>query len=566
MRSVNAVKTPYLASRKARRAEQRQRRKKHSRPPSRANARQVPSTASSKLTEAADCYSAGRLHEAELCYRQVLQADPDCAFAHYGLGRVFGRAGQPRAAYDCYKRALELDDTNPEYWTRLGHALTQLHEHQACVIALTNAVARSPGNAASLCDLGYAFYRIGQGAEALAAFRKAIELDRNAVRAHLGLGSQLLALGEKEEARDVYRHVLEHIDPECVVACSRLIELASTPGETDRYIDCMSGLMGRFDDAQRRSAVHFGIAKGRRKQKRYDDAFVSCAAANDCLKEAYPFKRELLVEVVDANISGYRSGVTDKLQSAGCDSDLPVFIVGMPRSGSTLTEQIITSHPDVADAGEFMGLARSANLLRTQSGGNKRYPRDIASLDPEMLSGLGQDYLAALGLGHSASARRITDKQLNNFFHIGLIAVLFPNAAIIHCRRNPLDTCLSCYFQDFHDPAGNLSYCSDLEDLGFYYREYERLMAHWRQVLPGRLLEVDYEEIIADQEGMSRRIIEHVGLEWSDSCLEFYKQRRTVRTASVDQVRRPIYNSSVGAWRNYESHLAPLKAALGVAE
>jgi hypothetical protein len=246
-------------------------------------------------------------------------------------------------------------------------------------------------------------------------------------------------------------------------------------------------------------------------------------------------------------------------EGVGEQSSVPVFILGMPRSGSTLVEQILASHPKVFGAGEIddfgkaiLGLSGAARRAITS-------PEVVSLMSGEQLRQLGASYVGRIKAAAPA-AQRITDKMLENFRFTGLIHLALPNARIIHTRRDPIDTCLSCFSKRF---AENLPYTYDLGELGRYYRAYEALMAHWRSVLPQNvMLEVRYEEVVADLEGQARRILAHCGLEWDPHCLDFHKTERPVRTASVAQVRQPIYKSSVGRWRAFESFLGPLLAEL----
>ena len=231
---------------------------------------------------------------------------------------------------------------------------------------------------------------------------------------------------------------------------------------------------------------------------------------------------------------------------------------GMPRSGTTLIEQIMASHPQVHGAGELNLIHRMASEFPSLLGSATPYPQCIAQATAQKLERIAQTYLGELQK-RGGKASRVTDKAPINFLHLGLIDLLFPGARVIHCARDPLDTCLSCYFQPF---SGEYSFTYDLGHLGAYYRLYENLMVHWRQILRVPVFEVRYEELVADQERMIRALIEFCGLPWDDRCLKFYETERTVATASFDQVRKPIYAGSVGRWRRYEAYLEPLISAL----
>ncbi len=244
--------------------------------------------------------------------------------------------------------------------------------------------------------------------------------------------------------------------------------------------------------------------------------------------------------------------------SPGSDSERPVFILGMPRSGTTLVEQIIARHPLAFGAGELMTRNRVTWTLPAALKSGTTYPECAALMDERFTDEAANGYLKELRQLPDAAVR-VTDKMPNNFRHIGLIARLFPRARIIHCQRNPMDICLSCYFLDFR---GRLGFAYDLTHLGQYYRQYERLMAHWKKVSPIPILDVRYEDLIADSEAVSRRMIDYCGLEWDDACLAHDETERPVMTASHWQARQPIYKTSVERWRHYERHLEPLSRAL----
>jgi hypothetical protein len=243
---------------------------------------------------------------------------------------------------------------------------------------------------------------------------------------------------------------------------------------------------------------------------------------------------------------------------AGSDDDTPIFIVGMPRSGTSLVEQILASHPKIFGGGEFLTLG---SIIQRLAGFPEKAPRlsDIVSaLSKEQITKIGEDYIAEVRRA-SADARHITDKLPGNFARIGVIALALPKARIIHVRRAPADTCISIFRNEF----GSLhTYAYDLAELGRYHRHYQRLMAHWHRVLPGRIYDIDYERLVADPQGESRRLVAYCGLDWSDDCLRYFDTRRSVRTVSAAQVRRPIYSDSVGAAARYGDAIAPLLTAL----
>jgi tetratricopeptide (TPR) repeat protein len=571
MLKVKHSQGPVASNRKARRAAGRKARSARARHPKAASA---PAPASESglnrheaaLNGAAQLVLDDKLDAAIAAYMAILEADFSCSPALVGLGMAYRLKEEPSRAYHCLKMAVEREPENPYFWKEFGYCLRDLSQYQAAVIAFTNAAVRSPDDIALHIELGHAAYFADQSTAAMAAFDHVLQIDPDNVEALYGKGFQSHADGQLAQARAAYERVME-LDRDHATACQRLMDLLEDPAEVDALIERAEQAIARGgQDVRGQASLHFAIARGHRRLKRYDAAFAEFEEANRILWQSGSFDREREHGELEEMIEAFRPELFERLKEAGSDTRLPVFIVGMPRSGSTLVEQIIASHRDVADAGEFTGLTNITRLLSEDQGGELRYPRDIGKFALENLARLGQGYLDALRFGRPGDALRITDKQLANFRHLGLIAVLFPNAAIIHCRRDPVDTCLSCYFQNFKDTEGHLGYSNDLEELGLYYRQYERLMAHWSEVLPVRLFEVDYEDMVSSQEEMSRRLIDYIGLPWDDACLDFHKAKRSVRTASDAQVRKPIYGSSVAVWRNYEKHLAPLKRALGIDE
>jgi hypothetical protein len=304
--------------------------------------------------------------------------------------------------------------------------------------------------------------------------------------------------------------------------------------------------------------LHFALAKAYDDTGEYERAFDHLAQANAikrrqmvCDESAELAKMHRVAQVLTPAFISSKAG-------QGNPSDRPIFIIGMPRSGSTLIEQVLASHPRVFGSGEQRTFGDAVNFFIQPDG--PEYPDIVPNLTAGQLNALGSAYLSRMAT-LVRDDRKFTDKMPANFNFAGLIHLALPHARIIHVGRNPLDTCLSIFATNFGDP---LAFAYDLGELGRYYRAYERLMEHWRRVLPeGAMLEVRYEDVVADIEAQARRIVDYCGLEWDDACLAFHKTSRPVRTASVAQVRQPIYKTSVERWRPYERHLGPLLEALG---
>jgi hypothetical protein len=352
------------------------------------------------------------------------------------------------------------------------------------------------------------------------------------------------------------------LDPDCVsalatVAIHDLYPLGASEIERIRTLLARPNL-----PPARGCVLHLGLANLRQRAGAYDEAFGHFRQGNALRRGLFQqqgtaFDPAAHRACVDAIIRTFDAAYFQRVAGFGLDSEVPVFIVGMPRSGTSLLEQILASHPQVAGGGELRHVPRLVDALPAQLRAPEGYPGCMARVDGPAIRSLAERHLERLTrLG--GAALRVTDKLPVNFLHLGLIATLFPRARIIHCRRDPLDVCVSCYTSYFR----GLHFTWDLNDLGQYYRQYERLMAHWRTVLPLPILDVVYEELVADPEAVSRELVAFCGLDWDARCLAFHENPRAVHTVSALQVRRPMYTNSVGRWRRYAAHLQPLLEAL----
>lgn len=500
---------------------------------------------------------------AEAAIRELAVRRPDLPNFRYALAEILMKQARTQEAYVLLKDAVSLAPDNAHYWDRFGHCLGTLGLVDAAIVAYRNAVSRAPENADYQLHLANMLSNANDADAAIEAFDAAIAIDPNLHRAHFGKGNQLEVLGNFEAARQCYERTLE-IDPDFFEVHLRLAETNQLDGDTDAVIAKLEGaLESTTMTDETRSRVLFAAAKMRQSEKDYDGAFAYYLRANDVMKDVFPCDRDAMRVSFDQLIDAFTSEAFDAHRNSGVASDVPVFVVGMPRSGTTLTEQILSSHPDVAGVGELRKMDQTAGTLAAIKDGELRYPRDISKIAAEGLVPLGEEYLAELTAKAGADARRIVDKYVFNFLNLGLIAILFPKASIIYCKRDPMDCGLSIFFQNFTAAMSN-PFWFDLEEIGLFYREHERLMEHWTSVLPIPIHEVVYEELVADQEAVSRGMIEFIGLDWDDACLDFHRNERTVNTASVWQVRQPVYKTSAGRWRRYERHLDPLKRGLGL--
>ncbi len=560
MRPQHAPRTPPAGNRKARRMARKRGREPLERPASGAAGGAPPAAAA--LALATEHIRAQRFDEAEALLRGLLAGNRDMPLAHNLLAQLLDRRKSSREAYHHHKQAVALAPDARPFWRDFGRCLRLLRQNEAEVVAFERAAALSPGDAACQRELAKSHFNAGNLAASIAALDRAIALQPAGAAAHGEKGCKLQFAGDFAGARASFEQALR-LDPGSLVARFHLLQMGE-PGDDPDALAAQFEAAAASPDVPplQRSLYLFGLAKLHERRKDHDAAFGFYAAANDTLKALSRFDRDGCRGLVEETVAGFGPETFHRLRDAGSASDLPVFIVGMPRSGTTLVEQIISSHPQAFAGGEIRKMAQLAAELTGWRDEAFRYPRDAAALDPKRLSRIGEHYLSHLRGLAPPDALRATDKLPNNLFHVGLIAVLFPKAAIIHCRRDPMDTCLSCFFQCFGEQS-IAKMTNDLADLGFLHRQHERLMEHWRAVLPVPVLEVRYEELVENQEAVSRRLLAFVGLGWDEACLRFYENERGVMTASKSQVRRPIYRSSLGRWRRYEKHLGPLRQALG---
>ena len=428
--------------------------------------------------------------------------------------------------------------------------------------AFEGAVALWPSYADAWLNLGVVYGRLGRTEEAAACARRVLGLRSDDTRALNNLANALSAQGRFEEAAQCYRRALE-IRPADAEAYYNLVNqqpLNDGSPESDAAFARLRGqarALERFPRGEQ-STLLFALAKALDARGETDEAFETFVRANALHRSTLQFDVAASEKLAAAITTRFDAALFARLRGAGSDSERPVFVVGMPRSGTTLVEQIISAHPQVSGAGEIGVFPTLVSRVRSQEGAG--FPFWTAGLSGADLQRLAHAYLGAIDpLGPGKA--RITDKTVGHIELLGLIHLCLPNARIIHCRRDPRDVCVSCFSTRF---SGGHDYAYDLHELGRYWNLYDRLMAHWRKTLPPeRMFELDYEALVDDLEGWARRLIAHVGLPWDDACLRFYESGREVRTASFAQVRRPIYKDSVGRWRRFGSHLGPLLEALG---
>jgi Flp pilus assembly protein TadD len=504
----------------------------------------------------------GRMDEAAESFHRAVSSQPNHVAARSNLGASLIEKGQDKEALSHLLRAAELSPGDAEIYNNVGSAYEAGGNHKEAEVFFRRAIEISPGYAQAHANLALALRSQGRLEESEIFCRQAAQSGSDDPSAHLNLGKILVERGNLEEAVSCFRSVLA-LQPDNVDA---LYELAISQRDVlnDDDLTRMEDLLrtGTWTRDQQVKA-HFALAWMYEGRGDTNSAFSYISNGNALRRKALAeagegFDPTPFADFATRIAATFSAMFLDKHRGTGNQSDLPVFIVGMPRSGTTLIEQIVASHPQVHGAGELNDIGSLAVNLPGRLRADDAFPECLREMDSESIQIIARDYLAHLHrLGGTAS--RVTDKMPFNFRYLGFISLLFPKARVIHCRRDAMDTGFSCFQQNFTTAH---SWSTDLGEIGLVHRSYETLMAHWRAVLPIPMLEVDYETVIANQEQESRRMIEFLGLPWDDVCLFFHHSQRPVRTASDWQVRRPIYGTSVGRWRAYERYLDPLREAL----
>ena len=541
-----------------------------------------------------------RFADAEPSYRRALELMPSFADAWNNLGTCLRELKRAEEAETVYRKALELAPNNPDTLDNLALAVKDLdrldeaadlmrralviearsdkfHVHYATILldqkkvddasaAADRALALDPNNHDAVNLMGRVAFERGELEASLAHYRQALALKPDLADAYNNMGNVLKELGKLDEARTAYLDALR-LEPAIAGVYVNLADSKKfVPG--DPHLVAMEQLAASPDGLSKtdRMQLDFGLGKAYADLKDHDRSIRHLLAGNAAKRSTIAYDEQATFALFDRIESLFTRDLIAAKSGGGDPSPLPIFVIGMPRSGTTLVEQIIASHPVVYGAGELQSFNDVVLTVRGPDGNSLPYPDFVAALDAAPLQQIGARYIAlvrALAAKHErADAARITDKMPSNYYFAGLIHLALPNAKIIHTIRDPVDTCISCFSKLF---SAEQNHTYNLSELGRYYRRYERLMAHWRSVLPaGRMLDVRYEDVVSDVEQQARRIIAYCGLPWTDRCLSFHETDRPVRTASATQVRQPIYSSAVGRWRVYERHLGPLLDALNV--
>lgn len=500
----------------------------------------------------------GQWKIARQCLEAAAAQRPADPLYLYNLGLSHSRLGEHESAVRCYRGAIRLKPDFSAAFSDLSLSLSELGYLEDAIEAAKTALRIKPDYAAACNNLGTAYETWGDLDGAIQYYEQARDLSPDIPVVHRNLGVAYLGRGDMESAEACLRTALR-LDRTYTEVYRHLVRTHKYSSPDHEEVAEIQRLLDNPDLLEEsRMHLYFALGKVHDDCGRYDQAFEHFAAGNRLVHRHMDFNAETCADYVDGLIGAFSPEYLESHRDGGVSSGTPIFIVGMPRSGTTLVEQIVSSHPRVYGAGELEFIGRLIRDMPENLRTSLTYPQCLSKLEPSAISSMAVRYLRYI---HrlSAGAERVTDKMPRNALRVGLISLMFPNARILYCRRNPLDTCLSIYMQVFH---GYHSYAYDLFSSGVFHRQHERLMDHWQAMFPGRILSVGYEDLVAAPETNTRKILDFLGLEWDERCLRYYQNRRRVHTASDWQVHQPIYKSSLDRWRNYAEHLEPLRRGL----
>jgi tetratricopeptide (TPR) repeat protein len=494
----------------------------------------------------------------ESIVRDILKQDASHVAGLCGLAALSVSADKPHDSERLLRHALKQSAHHPLTWRGLGQTLVALGRLEEADVSARHLIKMEPDNPQSWITMGSVAARLMRQQQALEAYEQAARLSPDEVRLRLSIGHISKTLGRRNESEAAYKAAIA-MDPALAEAYWSLADLKNY-SFVDAEIAAMQQLLTndkikRADTAQ----LYFALGKAFEQRQQYADAFAHYARGNTLRRLDAPFDIEHFEQRTARIRAFFDAAFFADHAGSGDSSTDPIFIVGLPRSGSTLVEQILASHSRVEGTMELPNIINITHQFDDMAPDRDGYPEAVGTAPLGLLSALGGRYLAETAPLRTGRAH-FTDKLPNNFSHIGLIHAILPQATIIDARRHPMDCCFSTYKQHF---AEGQTFSYDLDDLGRYYRCYLSLMDHWDNVLPGKVLHVQYEELVRDPELNIRRLLDFCKLPFEDACLSFHETRRSVRTASAEQVRQPIYASAVGYWRHFETELQPLRHALG---
>jgi tetratricopeptide (TPR) repeat protein len=497
----------------------------------------------------------GNNQKAAHSFRRAIKLNSEFSDAINNLGIILKNEGDADQAEKMFRDALRLQPNFIESWNNLGGVLEEKGSTNEAIECYKISIKISPEIALTHYNLGIAYKKAGQSDAALASYNCAVLLDPNLSQVHQNVGVIFQELGRFDEAIACFRKALD-INPESIEALYSL----SLSRKFDAYTDDVQMMENIFLKSEtstfNKIQLGFGLGKIYEDLKNYEKAFTYIDQANLLKRQTYFYNVDADVQIFKSIAETFNNTFFESRNGYGIEDRSPIFIIGMPRSGTSLMEQILSNHPDIHGAGELPDLPNicfsHGKII------DSAFTDKTAGLNAENFRDMALKYVSVLR-SHSSQSPHVTDKMPENYYYVGMIKLMMPNAKIVHCQRDAMDTCLSNLKNNFEIDT---LYAYDQKELGTYHLAYAELMAHWNKILPGFILNIQYEDLVSSPEQMIRKILDYCGLEYSGDCLNFHKSTRIVRTASLYQVRQPMYKSSVKSWQHYERQLEPLRGIL----
>ena len=510
-----------------------------------------------RVATAAQAFARGQTEEAEKICRQVLREHPNEVDAMRLLASIANKLEQRDDAIILLERAVELKPKFAGAWADLAETYTESEKFGEALDAVQRVIKLQPNMPFGHMIRGSILGKKDDHEGAINAFKEALEIEPDHIGSNMGLGNTLKTIGRYDEAVKSYKKCIE-AQPLFSEAYWSLANLKTYSFDDDEIKNMEKHVQSQDLTPASKAFFHIAIANAKEKQMKYGEAWYHFHTGNELRRTSEIYDSVTTQVTHDALIETFDEEFVNSTKGSGCQSDAPIFILGLPRSGSTLIEQILASHSRVEGTRELPDISLLGRRLTKSKPPGIKYPDAVKHMTDEEKTEYGESYLET-SKRYRTDKPRFIDKMPNNFAHIGFIKTILPNAKIINAKRHPLDSCVSSFKQLFYKGQ---SWSYDLFEIGEYYLEYERMMDHWHSLYPGEIYDIQYENIVNNQEDESRALIQYCGLDWEDSCLRFYENKRSVNTASSEQVRQPIYKGAMYAWKNYESEIGALKDIL----
>ena len=510
-----------------------------------------------RVATAAQAFARGQTEEAEKICRQVLREHPNEVDAMRLLASIANKLEQRDDAIVLLERAVELKPKFAGAWADLAETYTESEKFGEALDAVQRVIKLQPNMPFGHMIRGSILGKKDDHEGAINAFKEALEIEPDHIGSNMGLGNTLKTIGRYDEAVKSYKKCIE-AQPLFSEAYWSLANLKTYSFDDDEIKNMEKHVQSQDLTPASKAFFHIAIANAKEKQMKYGEAWYHFHTGNELRRTSEIYDSVTTQVTHDALIETFDEEFVNSTKGSGCQSDAPIFILGLPRSGSTLIEQILASHSQVEGTRELPDISLLGRRLTKSKPPGIKYPDAVKHMTDEEKTEYGESYLET-SKRYRTDKPRFIDKMPNNFAHIGFIKTILPNAKIINAKRHPLDSCVSSFKQLFYKGQ---SWSYDLFEIGEYYLEYERMMDHWHSLYPGEIYDIQYENIVNNQEDESRALIQYCGLDWEDSCLRFYENKRSVNTASSEQVRQPIYKGAMYAWKNYESEIGALKDIL----